>query len=52
VCEIDYSDAHNRLVEEERDVVVAALLKGFGGVSGTVRFTMEEWPWSSQDDSE
>jgi hypothetical protein len=31
--EVDYCDALNRLVEKERRVVVAALLKGFGGVS-------------------
>src|SRR5690348_10933828 len=32
--EVDYSDALDRLVEQERSIVVAALLKGFGGISG------------------
>lgn len=50
--EVDYSDALDQLVEEERGVVVAALLKGFGGVSGLYASLWRSAPTSSGEDSD
>jgi hypothetical protein len=47
--DVDFSDAMDRLVEAERDTVVKALCKGFGGVSGLYASLWRSVPPSGDD---